>query len=261
MLPVATLIDEFQIMYKEHWQYIWGYHEKGIVDCSGAFYYVFKKHNLPMYNGSNRIARVYTTGGLIPLEKAKKEGLLANGMAVFKHYAPSDKNYNLGTGYKPKGAYYNGDLNDYHHIGLYVDGYVLNAQGAKTGFVKSKLSEHWTYVAYLKNVDYGKEKPMETKTQVVVRLAETSSASKTVNVRMKPASNGALLFSVPFGSVVQTDNQEGEWTHINYGGRTGWMMTKFLKEQDELQLPEVVRTYLADIDKALNSIFEIYGRG
>lgn len=157
MLDVDILLEEFRLMWREHWQYVWGKHEKGIVDCSGAFYYVFKLHSLPMYNGSNRIARVYVEK-LVPYDYAKANGLIEDGMAAFKHHPPGSADYNLGSGYKPKGAYYNGDLNDYYHIGL-VDGeYVLNAQGAKTGFVRSKLTEHWTFVAYLKNVNYRKNR-------------------------------------------------------------------------------------------------------
>lgn len=261
MLPVATLISEFEIMYKEHWQYIWGYHEQGIVDCSGAFYYAFKKHNLPMYNGSNRIARVYTTGGLVTLERAKKEGLLTNGMAAFKHYAPTNKNYKLGDGYKPKGAYYNGDLNDYYHIGLYVNGCVLNAQGEKTGFVKSKLSENWTYVAFLKNIDYGGVSPMLETTKTVIRTSDTSAGSKTVNVRSKPSTSSPMMFTVPFGSVVTVYSTDNEWSQIAYGGRNGWMMSKFLASQEQLAVPVEVRESLNKINGEMDNIFNIIGRG
>lgn len=258
MLDVSVLIEEFRLMWTEHWKYIWGHHEKGTVDCSGAFYYVFKlKHSLPMYNGSNRIARVYVEE-LIPYDYAKANGLIEPGMAAFKHYTPSSAKYNLGTGYKVKGAYYNGDLNDYYHIGLVDDdtNYVLNAQGAKTGFVRSKITENWTFVAYLKNVNYHKKQETPTmKTAQVVRTADTAAASKTVNVRNKP--NGGLLFTVKFGDIVNVSAEQGDWTQISYAGRTGWMMSKFLHITDESTgsatqdtMSPTLREALAEIDKA-----------
>lgn len=237
MIDAETLVEEFQIMYKGHWTYIWGHHEKGCVDCSGAFYYVFKiRYNLPMYNGSNRIARVYVNGELIPIDEARKTGRLLPGMAAFKCYKPGNANYNLKSGYKPGGAYYNGDVNDYHHIGLTDTNpeYVLNAQGAKTGFVRSKISENWSHVAFLKNVVYDRKdvKPMND-TMVVIRAADTSASTNTVNVRSAASTSGSILFTVKFDGVVQAIEQDGSWIKIKYGGKTGWMMSKFLQKQDE----------------------------
>lgn len=256
-------------MYKEHWQYIWGHHEKGVVDCSGAFYYSYKiLHGLPMYNGSNRIARVYIAGNLIPFKEAREKGLILPGMAAFKHKAPGQSGYNLGSGYKPNGAYYNGDLNDYYHIGTVDDdiNYVLNAQSAKTGFVRSKITENWSHVARMKNIDYGGD-PVEEKTMVVIRTPDTSSGTNTVNVRTSP--NGSVLFTVYFGSVVQKSEDNGEWSKITFGGKTGWMMSKFLRDQEQgSDISPELRALLNKVDVAskeisndLNQIFTIIGRG
>lgn len=263
-IKADDLVREFQTMYNEHWQYIWGHHEQGIVDCSGAFYYVFKKHNLPMYNGSNRIARVYVSEPLIPYKEAKSKGLIVPGMAAFKHYAPGNANYNLKEGYKPKGDYYNGDLNDYHHIGLVDDNvnYVLNAQSAKTGFVRSKITENWTYVAKLKKVIYdGGTDPMPNKTMTVIRTPDASSGSKTVNVRVKPDSSSNVSFTVNFGSIVTVYSTDNGWSQISYGGKNGWMMSKFLADPETLDVPAAVREALNNIDKEMNTIFELIGRG
>ena len=262
MIKSSDLLAEFQTMYREHWRYEWGKHEHGIVDCSGAFAYAFKKLGGYIYNGSNRIARVYVDR-LIPYAEAKKNRLIVPCMAAFKHYTPTNANYNLGAGYKPKGAYYNGDLNDYHHIGLVDDNinYVLNAQCAKTGFVRSKITESWTYVAKLKNVDYGGITPMPEKTMVVIRTADSASGSKTVNVRSKPSTSSPLLFSVPFGSVVTIYSTDGDWSQIAYGGRNGWMMSKFLANQEQLAVPADVRNSLNKINIEMENIFNIIGRG
>lgn len=264
MVEAKALISIFQTMYAEHWPYQWGKHERGCVDCSGAFYYAFEQLGLPMYNGSNRIARVYIDGPLIPYKEAKAKGLIVPGMVAFKHYAPGSTNYNLPSGYMPKGAYYNGDLNDYHHVGLVDEDtrYVLNAQGAKTGFVRSKITENWTYVARLKNIIYeGGVVPLPEVTKTVIRTADASANSKTVNVRMKPSTSAAQLFSVPFGSVVTVYSTDNDWSQISYGGKTGWMMSKFLASQEEMNVPDAVRESLNKIDKEMEAIFEIIGRG
>ena len=234
MIPVETLIAEFQRMYREHWSYVWGSHEEGCVDCSGAFYYVFHKYGLPIYNGSNRIARVYCIG-LIPYAEAKANGLIVPGMLAFKHRKPGDQYYDLGSGYKPKGAYYNGDLNDYYHIGVVDDDvkYVLNAQSSATGFVRSKITEKWSHVAYAKYVDYGKmpESEVVSMTMVVVRTASTSSSTNTVNVRK--IKDGAVLTTVRFGDVVEALQDDGTWTQVNTPKGVGWMKSEFLKPQEE----------------------------
>lgn len=265
MISVAQLIEDFNVMWKEHWEYVWGAHEKGKVDCSGAFYYVFSvMHKLPMYNGSNRIARVYIAGELMPYKEAKKKGLVVAGMAAFKARKPSDSYYDLGSGYKQGGAYYNGDLNDYYHIGL-IDtdtNYVLNAQSAKTGFVRSKITESWSHVALLKNVKYdGGEKPMEGKTMVVIRTADTSSKTNTVNVRKATSTTATIITALKFGTVVQAYETSGEWTKVTYGNVTGWMMSKFLREQDEpLNEKTITEEQMYNLQKAYEYIGEIIGK-
>ena len=267
MLPLSVdkLISEFQIMYKEHWSYIWGHHEKGCVDCSGAFYYVFHKYGLPMYNGSNRIARVYIKGNLISYSEAKSKNLIIPGMAAFKCRKPSDKNYSLGSGYKVNGSYYNGDLNDYYHIGL-VDSdieYVLNAQGSKTGFTRSNISQNWSHVAYMKNIEYdGGSDFMETTTMTVIRTDDTSSSTKTVNMRSSASTMSSVIAKINFGNTVQAISTEDEWTKIEYLGKTGYMMSKFLQKQDNILTNSITITeeQLTNLTKAYEYIGNIINK-
>ena len=102
-IPCKSIITDFNQMLTDKWGYIpatagtmWTqakqdatqnamakkYGSKWIghmvADCSGAFVYVYKKYNLSIYHGSNRIARKYIEE-VLPISEAKP------GMAAFKY--------------------------------------------------------------------------------------------------------------------------------------------------------------------------------
>lgn len=152
MIPVKDIVEIFQLMNREHWSYVDNGSSYGSVDCQGAFKYAYKKcgESCP-WSGSNDMARNYVVH-LIPLSQAKLEP----GMAIFRARAPGDKNYKLGSSYQVGGSKYNGDLNDYYHIGLVDEDtrYHLNASSEKRGFQRDIIGTNG-YAAYLKAVDYG----------------------------------------------------------------------------------------------------------
>ena len=174
MIAGKALLADFQAMLRDRWGYIpatagekwtqqmqdastndmvkrygqqWVGHR--VADCSGAFVWAYRQHGQSIYHGSNRIARGYVAK-LLPVSEAKP------GMAAFKARAPGEQLYDLPAQYRQGGKYYNGDLNDYYHIGLMDDDprYVLNSQSTSRGFQRSKLADGWDAVACLKAVDY-----------------------------------------------------------------------------------------------------------
>lgn len=148
MIPVLELIAIFVQMYKEHWSYIWGAARKGCVDCSGAFVWAYKQFGKSIAHGSNTIARSYVKK-ILPISEAKP------GMAAFKIRKPGDRYYDLPAKFKKGGGSYNGDLNDYYHIGLVDETgkYVLNAQSESAGFTRTAIKK-WGAVGYLSAVEY-----------------------------------------------------------------------------------------------------------
>ena len=249
----ATIVADFQLMWHYRVPYKWGTHDwhledgkvVGSVDCSGAFVWAYDRHGLDIYNGSNRIARVYC-GKLIPVKEAQSKGLIKPGMAAFKCYTPGQSNYSLPSTYRPGGKYYNGDLNDYHHIGL-VDtdiNYVLNAQGSKTGFVRSRMKENWAYVAELNDVDYHEGGGGGGQ---LISMKVVAEKGNTVNLRKSASTSSALVTTVPVGSIVQAGPESTGWRYVEYQSYTGYMMSKFLEEvpDDEkvsIVLPRAVAT-------------------
>lgn len=256
-MSVKELIKDFQMMYEQHWIYTANASETGNVDCSGAFVWSYNQHGMYIYHGSNRIAREYVVE-LIPIKEAKEKGLIVPGMAAFKIYNQGDTYYNLRPEYQKGGSHYNGDLTDYHHIGL-VDtdtNYILNAKGKDYGFVRSKITEKWTHVAYLKNIIYEEEKPMEEKLATVV-----AQSGSTVNVRASANKNSVVLFKVPIGSTVTITNDLGEWCKIKYEGKTGYMMSNYLDYNcmgDDTSDDSPVNIDMEKLVKVYNDVFNAY---
>lgn len=231
-IPVNDLIALFQRMYKEHWRYIWGKAEEGCVDCSGAFVYAYSRFKKTIAHGSNTIARNAVVK-LLPISQAQP------GMAAFKIREPGDPKYALPAKFRKGGSAYNGDLNDYYHIGLVDEGgkYVLNAQGENAGFTRTKISL-WGAVGYLKAVDYQKgEMPMQT----MIVKAENG---QPVKVREAPSTNAAILTRLNVGTRVEAGEDTNGWREIVFGDSGGYMMSKFLKEADSGEA--YVRTLTSD---------------
>lgn len=241
-IPVSLLINDFKRMLSERWAY--GTEIKaGQVDCSGAFVWSYKQHGHSIYHGSNRMARVEVEK-LIPIKDAK----ITPGMAAFKHRKPGDSGYALPASYKTGGAYYNGDLNDYYHVGLIDEdtARVLNAQSASTGFVASPITQNWSHVAYLNQIDYGSDNILsenddniiydENENNTVTTAVVYAETGSTVKMRASASTTERLWWPVPIGSEVLVRGEaDGEWTPIAWGGHQGYMMTVFLKEKQEEQ--------------------------
>lgn len=271
MVKVSDLVRLFQTMYREHWPYEWGAARKGCVDCSGAFVYAFETlHGINLPHGSNSIARRFVIGGLLPVEKAKP------GMAAFKARQPGEKGYDLPDKFKPGGSSFNGDLNDYYHIGLVDEdtNYVLNAKGTNYGFCRDKLTEEngWDYVAYLKGVDYGdsaeKEKgdiPMQ-EAKVVL---PSGARGDTVNLRESTSTSSRVIIKVPVGKIVVIEEDLGLWCKIVYAGNKGYMMSNYLEyigQPDETgtlswEQQEKIDNALKEIERQIEIIGSIVGRG
>ena len=200
---------------------------KKVDDCSGAFVDAYRLHGQSIYHGSNRIAREYVME-LLPVSKARA------GCAAFKLRKPGENGYQLPDEYKKGGSHYNGDLNDYYHIGLVDEDprYVINAQSTAKGVKRSKLADGWNCVARLKSVDYnngGSDTDMGYLYEAVV----DSANDKPVNLRKQASVNAARVAEIPDGTVAKVLNEvDDEWAEVLANGKMGYMMRKFLVKID-----------------------------
>ena len=248
-IPVKGLISLFQRMLDEHWDYVWGSARTGCVDCSGAFVWAYKQFKQSITHGSNGIARRYVVE-LLPISQAKP------GMAAFKIRKPGDKYYALPGSYQQGGASFNGDLNDYYHIGLVAeDGKsVLNAQSEKAGFTRTALSK-WSCVGFLKAVDYDKEgEQMET-------YIVTADNGLPVRVRDNPGGNTIARLKVGT-RVLAGDVDASGWREIRFDGQTGYMMAKFLVKEEEAGIVKTLtQKEYNDLCEARDILIKIVGVG
>lgn len=221
VIPVSGLIDIFQTMYAEHWDYVWGAAEKGCVDCSGAFVYAYRQYGKSIYHGSNTIGRRYIIE-LLPISKAEP------GMAAFKC-----KDW---TETESGNKWYGQEPGNLSHIGLVDEDtkYVLNAKGTAYGFCRDKLTAKngWDYVARLTDVDYGGGGGGGTSVTVTISGGNTSSP---INMRSKASLKSPVIILVPQGATAEKIGEDGEWSQINYLNYTGYIMTKFVHEGSEPQ--------------------------
>lgn len=245
-IPISLIIADFRTMLRERWAY-GAQTKRGQADCSGAFVWSYGQHGHSVYHGSNRIAREETEG-LIPLATATPEP----GMACFKVRAPGAPGYALPGEYKPGGSHYNGDLNDYYHIGLIDEDVsrVLNAQSAATGFVASPIGQNWSHVAYLRQAAYPgrkEENPLEIK-------EVWAGNGQPVNLREKPSTASKRLSQVPVGTPVTVHAEEGDWAEVTAEGKRGYMMLAFLRQPGSFE--ERLRQ-LEDRIKALENVVKV----
>lgn len=163
-----------------------------VADCSGLVCYILRKHGIRLPHGSNSMWGEMR-------EKGKIAGEPPVGALVFK----------LRNG------------SDYYHVGIFVgDGAVVEAQGAKSGVVKSKLKS-WTHYGLVRGVEYKMPEPIKPGAAVV-----TATNGKPVRMRTEPG--GTVIANLPVGTEVEIVQTDGEWCKIR---ADGWMMSKFLKER------------------------------
>lgn len=88
-----------------------------------------------------------------------------------------------------------------------------------------------------KDPDPEPEPPAEPEYAIVV--AESGS---TVKMRAKPTQDCRLYWDVPIGAEVivdewdaATDKKKQKWSRITWAGQEGWMISEFLREEDEEQ--------------------------
>lgn len=177
-----------------------------VTDCSGLFYWAFKELGGYMYHGSNTMWNKYCTS----------KGTLSKGKRSDGHEL------------KPGTAVFTGNNSNRGHVGLYVgNDNVIEASGTQAGVIITKVSSgKWTAWGELKGVDYGESAPETTPTPTPSVGSAVVNDTK-VALRSAPSTSASILTRVDKGERVQLLD-DNTWTKVNYQGKTGYMMTKFL---------------------------------
>lgn len=69
----------------------------------------------------------------------------------------------------------------------------------------------------------------ETKEEPKTKMAKVAGAS-LVNLRENPSTEGKVLDKLKEGTVVEVGEVLGAWSHVKHAGKTGFMMSQYLKE-------------------------------
>lgn len=204
------------------WPYVSpGSNDQSGIDCSGLFVKIYRDQGASIYHGSNKIYRKYCS------EKGQltSASQLLPGMAVFKWKDQQPSNYadNLG---------------DFSHIGLVVSVnplQIIHASSAAGYVITDTKIGKWAYWGKLKDVNY-KDNTQDNKQDnkdggepKLVTATVYSENGKPVKMRARPSTASNTYWEVPSGTIVYVLDDGDEWSAIQYGERSGYMMSKFLK--------------------------------
>lgn len=225
-------VEKCDVIVKAKPKYELGCDSTTACDCIGMVKYGLRKNGVEFStSGTNWTYRNQIENARV----IKSKNDLMFGDVVFKMRTPSESGYNLPKKYKPGESGFNGDLNDYCHIGVVKSVSPLQiihmtSPTAKTDTTIGK----WKRAACLKKKYISDtEEPSPAPEPIPEPTKETATvyapSGRWVKMRKEPSTKCNLYDDVPIGATVTIVEFGYEWTKINYGKRKGWyMMTKFL---------------------------------
>lgn len=218
-----------------------GQSSKTECDCIGMVKYGLRQNGVSISTtGTNWSFRNDVTN----IRKITSAKVLKVGDVVFKMKQPGESGYRLPAKYQKGGSGYNGDLNDYNHIGVVksVSPLRIIHMTSPTAKTDSAIGK-WKYAADLKAKYLEPVLPVEpVKAEdpvpasdtdsmgITVRATVTAENGKPVKLRQKADTNCRMYDLVPVGTEVIVNSYKDDWCMVSYGSRKKWfMMTKFLE--------------------------------
>lgn len=227
----------------------------GTCDCIGLVIGAIRRMGLKWtgIHGSNWAARKE----VVTLEKITNVNSLAVGEVVFKAKEKGETGWKLPSRYQKGGAYYDGDLRDYYHVGVVTSVNPLNITHMTSPTVRvdtslGKWGYHGTLKILVKAVTSTGSDTIEpvqpvqdnppinnqdsstggTNTMVPatgVKALVWAPSGRYVKMRQKPSTKCKLYEEIPVGATVTLEAPGEEWAKISYGRRKNWyMMAKYL---------------------------------
>lgn len=236
---IAKFVDRCYDIVLAQPEYELGSYSKKKCDCIGMVKYGLEQNGIKLETtGTNWTFRNQAKN----IRKITSASVLQVGDIVFKVRTPSDSGYNLPSKYRNGGSAYNGDLNDYCHIGVVKSVKPLQIIHMTSPSAKTDTSlGKWKYAAELPSKyisDYGglhvpaepePQKPEPTPVQETETAIVYAPTGRWVKIRQKPSTGCAVWDNVLIGAKVTIVTRGYDWTKVNYGKRKGWyMMTKYL---------------------------------
>jgi len=230
LITAAKFCEGVNAIYKEQPTYrIGGDGSDGTCDCIGMPKGALKRAGVDVtgMSGTNYAAR-HTIKNL---QKIKKVEQLRIGDMVLKVRDANDPDIPLPDKYRKGGNDYSSQWSEtnFSHIGTVtgINPLEITHMTSPTAKKDTKIGK-WVYFGQLPWVeDTGAEETVKGEWARV--WAESGS---TVKMRAKPSATCRTWWAVPVGSeVILTDPGE-KWSGITWAGRSGYMMSKFLRTGD-----------------------------
>lgn len=194
------------------------YHEggdgtNGLCDCVGLIIGALRLCGIRYtgVHGSNWFAR-YETEGLRRFEVAT----VRPGDLAYKALEPGASGYDLPSRYARSA-----DKRDYCHIGVVLQVYPLDIVHCSTDGIKhdSRVGK-WRFAGRCVYVKEGE--------QVEYTATVAADSGSTVKMRSKPSQKDPVYWDVPIGATVTVVGTSGAYSRISYGGKSGFMLSRFL---------------------------------
>lgn len=216
-------------------------------DCIGSIWKILERYGAKtQLVGSNWFAR-HELKNMRPLTDKSQ---LYDGCAVLKTVLPNQGGYNLPDRYKS-----DADPIDYNHIGIGTDdGQILDSTRTASGRDGPGIStakigpKSWDIIADFEDVEYSdvpSEPPQEGATMGYINLPVTSN----VFHRISPSTTSDWWGRIYGGERVEIVSENGEWTRVRYGGKDGYVMSKFITTNPTAQ-PDPMPPDVQDVDRA-----------
>ncbi|MDR0395717.1 MAG: SH3 domain-containing protein [Oscillospiraceae bacterium] len=207
------------------------------MDCQGLVQYCVRKSGgTSTYLGSNDMFR-HDSAFVWTISEAKAQGKIVPGAAVYV-VSPD------GTNNEPK-KYAGDGIGNAHHVGVFCgapDAECVSASSVKGYVGTTKLSQSWTHVAWLKNVDYSGVQgfkseatapdppPAKSPATPYDAVVATPTGNK-LNLRKAPSTKtGARIAQIPPGTVVKVlSPDKSGWVQVQYDGKQAWAQSQYLK--------------------------------
>lgn len=200
-------------------------------------------------HGSNYAAR-YEVRELARIGRAKD---LTPGDLVFKAREPGEKGYALPDRYKR-------DQRDYYHVGVVMSAEPLRILHMTTPRPKMDTSlGKWSYYGWPRLVAKDQEKgemPVGTEVDYQGRVV----GDGMLNMRQAPNTKAARIMQLPVGTVVQVNEEDGDWLRVSYGAATGYVMAQYIdKDTSAGKMISVDRSVLEAIYDEIGDLLGLRG--
>lgn len=214
----------------------------GRCDCIGLIIGAWRLsgNKWPWTHGSNYAARYLTEN----LGMGKE---LRPGDLVYKARPPGEKGYDLPDRYSD-----DPDMNDYYHVGIVtaVDPLTITHCTSVEGGIREDHNRGaWKYSGQLRLLEDGK---------MAKEMIVYAENGKPVNLRQKASTGSYQVALVPLGTkvTVQGTTNTG-WSAVQYNGKQGYMMSRFLVEQlpAEEQTQETAGVTAADAAAVMKALY------